>query len=130
MNVGIYFILPVLTFVGIKTIRTRQQHHSNQMIILNLAYRLRMNKSLFGILILFVMLVTVPTAMSEVFAQAGPPPDPPPEPKPSPLEIALTMTMEQALAALGDDAPPSAEELYQIGLDAMIAALELESEGC
>jgi len=129
MNVGIYFILPVLTFVGIKTIRTRQQHHSNQMIILNLAYRLRMNKSLFGILLLFVMLVTVPTAMSEVFAQAGPPPDPPPEPKPSPLEIALTMTMEQALAALGDDAPPSAEELYQIGLDAMIAALELESEG-
>ena len=37
--------------------------------------------------------------------------------------------MDQALTALGDDAPPSAEELYQIGFDAMTTALELESEG-
>ncbi len=109
MNAGIYFVMPVLIFLGIKKVRTRRYHHSNQLVISNLGYKLRMNKSLFGIIALFVLLISIPTIMSEVYAE---------EDDLTPLEIALMMTEESAAAALdsADTVPPSAQALYDLGL--------------
>ncbi len=120
MNIGMYFIAPIFLIYKIYSFRALDRRHSNQLVISINNVKSLLKYSLFGILVLSVLLISVNSA----FAQESPPADL----EPTPLEIILQMTMDQALEALGDDAPPSAEELYQLGLEAMNTALTLEND--
>ena len=120
INVGMYLILPILLCYKIKTVRTRHNLRSNYPVIFNLITKYRMNKSLFGIIALFVLLISIPTAISEIYAQTtgdgtGDGTD---EPELTPMEQVLLMTKNNAEAALtaSGDGSTSAQSLFELGI--------------
>jgi len=116
MNVGMYLILPVLLFYWIKTVRTRRNLCSNRLIIFNSTTKKHMNKSLFGIIALFVLLISIPTAMSQIYAQTAE--DDTGEPEMTPMEQVLLMTKNNAEAALesSGEESTSAQALFELGM--------------
>ncbi|MBS3925901.1 MAG: fibronectin type III domain-containing protein [Nitrosarchaeum sp.] len=118
LNVGMYFALPILTSYEIKKIvRTRGVHRSNLSIKSSYTIRKTLKTSLFGILAIIVLCVSVPSA----FAQS--------EESESPIKTILDLTRNNLVESLdsAEQVPSTAQTFYNMGqieYEKAIAALD------
>jgi len=118
MNLGMYFGIPIFLIYKINNIRTSGMIRSNQSVISIITIRSFIKYSLYGLIVLSILLISVNSA----FAQSEEPPV-----ETHPIQMILDMTKENANDALGDDAPTTAVTLYSMGIteyDNALAALE------
>src|SRR3989338_2596037 len=118
MNVGMYFVVPVIALYEIKRIvRTRHKKRSNWSLKLNINAIKALKKSLFGVIVVLALSVSV----SSAFAQSAE--------SESPIKTILDLTRENLLESLDStsEIPPTAQTFYDMGqveYEKAIAALE------
>jgi len=120
LNIGIYFLIPIFTFVTFsyykkkRSVRTMMFNKANRRLILFKYVKTVMNTRLFGTLVLGLVLLTGQTVFygPAVFAEEHP------LPEDSPIKIILDQSLGQVDAAGGGTGlDNSADRLYQLGLD-------------
>ena len=109
MNIGMYFVLPfVICYQGMRKMRTIVVKKSSQSVIFNCNYKSVMKIGLFGLIALFVLFVSVPSA----FAQSTE------SETDSPIKMILDMTLENLEESVLDpdrDIPSTAQTFYEMG---------------
>ena len=116
INIGMYFVLPVVIWHELKkVVRTKHANRSNLSIKLNINVLKALKTSLFGILLVLVLSVSV----SSAFAQSTE----------SPIKMILDQTRDNLRESLdsASEIPPTAQTFYDMGqkeYEKAIAALE------
>ncbi|WP_249111107.1 CFI-box-CTERM domain-containing protein [Nitrosopumilus sp. K4] len=119
MNIGMYIFIPAAIIYKVQSIRTSIRPHSNQSIISKYTINTALKYSLFGLIVLTVLIISVNSA----FAQEAPSEDPE---ELHPIQAILDMAQESANEAVGDDSSSTASTLlemaeleYQKAIDAL-----------
>jgi hypothetical protein len=118
MNIGMYFIFPfVICYQGRRILRTRRLCQSSLVVISNCSYRSVVKIGIIGLIALFVLTVSVPSAFAQsTESETG-----------SPIIMVLEITHQNILDSLEDaEINPEDDPYYteaKIQYDAAIAAL-------
>ncbi len=124
LNIGMYFVLPFVIFYNFKKImRTLRMPQSNLMTISRYNVISAVKKSLFGIVALLVLTVSVSSAFDSAFAQS--------DESESPIKMVLDLTRENIEESLDSVAGGSsaAQTFYDLGQDEYQQALDALDNG-
>lgn len=120
LNVGMYLILPIIIcYYGMRIIRTRSKNESNQLHISRYTVHISLKNSLFGIIALLVLTVSLPSA----FAQSTE--------TESPIQMVLDLTranLEESLETTGE-VPSTAQTFYEMGQEEYDKAIDALNNG-
>jgi len=118
MNIGMYFVFPfVICYQGMRILRTRRLCQSSLVVISNCSYTSVLKVGIIGLIALFVLTVSVPSAFAQsTESETG-----------SPIIMVLEITHQNILDSLEDaEINPEDDPYYteaKIQYDAAIAAL-------
>ena len=123
MNIGMYFVLPfVICYQGMRKMRTIVVKKSSQSVISNCNVRSVMKIGLFGLVALFVLSVSIPSA----FAQSTE------SETDSPIKMILDMTLENLEESVLDpdrEIPSTAQTFYEMGQGEYQLAIDALNNG-
>ena len=120
LNVGMYLAFPIIIcYYGMKYIRTRSKNKSNLSPISRYTVHISLKNSLFGIIALLVLTVSLPSA----FAQTAD--------SESPIQMVLDLTktnLEDSFESTGD-VPSTAQTFYEMGQEEYDKAIDALNNG-
>jgi hypothetical protein len=120
MNIGMYFVLPfVICYQGMRIVRTRGVKKSNWEVISNCNVRSVLKIGLLGLIALFVLSVSVPSAFAQSTESEGQ----------NPIQVILDISYENIQESLEDVEDPGAQALFQLGEDQYLIAMEALEKG-
>ncbi len=120
INIGMYFVLPIiLSYQVMKIVRTRRLQTSNQFVISSKYVRSVLKNSLFGIIALAILSVSVSSAFESAYADEHE----------DPIKVVLDITYQNILESRDglDEVPENAETFFVAGeekYNEALAALE------
>ncbi|WP_297442749.1 CFI-box-CTERM domain-containing protein, partial [Nitrosopumilus sp.] len=122
INVGMYFVLPFVILYYVKTkLRTRRLNKSNWAVITNHNVKSVLKTSLFGLIALFVLSVSLPSAFAQTVDSETD----------SPIKMVLDLTLtnlEESLESAGE-VPSTAQTFYDMGQEEYQKAIDALGKG-
>jgi hypothetical protein len=123
MNIGMYFVLPFfICYQGMRIVRTTVVKKSSLVVISNCNLRSVLKIGLFGLVVLFVLSVSVPSAFAQSIESETD----------SPIKMILDMTLENLEESVLDpdrEIPSTAQTFYQMGQGEYQLAIDALNEG-
>ena len=123
MNIGMYFVLPFfICYQGMRIVRTTVVKKSSLVVISNCNLRSVLKIGLFGLVVLFVLSVSVPSAFAQSIESETD----------SPIKMILDMTLENLEESVLDpdrEIPSTAQTFYQMGQGEYQLAIDALNDG-
>ena len=121
MNIGMYFVFPfVICYEIMRVVRTRGMHQSSLVVISNCNVRSVLKIAVFGLIALFVLSVSVPSAFAQVSD----------EEIDSPIKMVLDVTLTNLLESIENiESSSTANTFYEMGQEEYDNAIEALKNG-